>query len=160
MIVNGSSIVCQVDSGASVNVISANHVHNVRLDKVKTKLSMYNGSTLKARGKAQLVLKNPKNGKKFKAEFVVVDENLMTLIGKKTSEDMKLITVNYDNFESVSKVDDGADPLLSDFADVFGDDQGNLPGIAHFQVDDSAIPVISPSCRVPHAMKSQVEAEL
>lgn len=37
---------------------------------------------------------------------MVMDEDLTTLIIKKTSEDMGLLTVNYDNFESISYMDE------------------------------------------------------
>ena len=105
---------------------------------------MYNGSALKAKGKTALTPKNPRNGQKFKAEFVVVE--------------MNLITVNYENFESVAKVANNSsalsDYVLSDFTDVFGKDRGSLPGIAHFQVDENVAPVISPSCRITRAQKA------
>ena len=44
---------------------------------------------------------------------------------------MGLITVHYENFESVSKIVVDAD-LLSGYSDVFDDDEGSLPGVAHF----------------------------
>ena len=72
---------------------------------------------------------------------------------------MGLITVHYENFENVSKTAVDAD-LLSDYIGVFDDDQGSLPGVAHFVVDETVTPVISPACRVPHAMKPKVKAEL
>ena len=71
---------------------------------------------------------------------------------------MGLITVNYDNFESVLKVAENID-LLSEYSDVFDEGQGSLPGITRFVVDENVHPVITPACRVPHAMKSKVNSQ-
>ena len=49
--------------------------------------------------------------------------------------------------------------LLSDYSGVFYDDQGSLPGVAHFEVDETVTLVISPACRVPHVMKSKVKKQ-
>ena len=159
MIIEGKKVTCQVDSGASVNVISSRHIKRSKLQECRTKLHVYNGSTIKAQGKTQLHLTNPKTGHHFKADFVVVRGDFTTLLGKKTSEDVGLITVHYQNFESISKIEDSTD-ILSSYADVFSDDQGSLPGIAHFQIDETVTPVITPPCRIPHAMKKKVKAEL
>ncbi|KAL8597750.1 hypothetical protein ACOMHN_001709 [Nucella lapillus] len=159
MIIEGKKVACQVDSGASVNVISTRHIKKSKLQECRTKLHVYNGATIKAQGKTQLELTNPRTGNNFKADFVVVKEDLTTLLGKKTSEDMGLITVHYQNFESIAKVGESTD-ILSNYADVFSGDQGSLPGIAHFQVDETVTPVIAPSCRIPHAMKKKVKTEL
>ena len=72
------------------------------------------------------MLKNPSYGKNFKAEFVVVEEDFTPLLGKVTSEKMGLITVHYENFESLSNSVVDVD-LLSGHSDVFDDDQGSLP---------------------------------
>ena len=72
---------------------------------------------------------------------------------------MDLIAVHYENFESVSKTAVNAD-LLFDYSDVFEDDQGSLPGVAHFVVDETVSTVTSSACRAPHAIKSKVKAEL
>ena len=64
------------------------------------------------------MLKNPKNGRKFRVKFVVVNDDLTPKLGKATSENMGLITIDYDNFESVSKVAENTD-LLSEYSDVF-----------------------------------------
>ncbi|KAK7105231.1 hypothetical protein V1264_016637 [Littorina saxatilis] len=159
MIVQGNTVACQVDCGASVNIIPARHAKDAALKETKKNLYVYNGTVLKPLGKTDLCIKNPRNGNNYKTEFIVIKENLTPLLGKKLSEEMGLITVNYDNFESVSRVDEKSD-VLHDHSDVFSDSQGSLPGVATFTLKDNAVPVISASCRVPHAMTSKVEAEL
>ena len=161
MQIDGRKIICQVDSGASVNVISAKHVDNTKITETKTTLNVYNGNVIKALGKTSLDILNPKTDESMKADFIVVKEDLITLIGKNTSESMKLITVNYDNF-SVAKVQHesiSSDPLKI-FADVFAEEQGSLEGVAHLETDPTVTPVISPSARIPLAMKNKVKDEL
>ncbi|KAK7098152.1 hypothetical protein V1264_002510 [Littorina saxatilis] len=159
MIVQGNTVACQVDCGASVNIIPARHAKDAALKETKKNLFVYNGTVLKPLGKTDLCIKNPRNGNNYKTEFIVIKENLTPLLGKKLSEEMGLITVTYDNFESVSRVDEKSD-VLHDYSDVFSDSQRSLPGVATFKLEDNAVPVISASCRVPQAMKSKVEAEL
>ena len=43
---------------------------------------------------------------------------------------------------------------------LYDDKQGNLPGIAHFDIDPAVTPVTSPVVRVPISLKNQVKAEL
>ena len=88
-----------------------------------------------------------------------MEEDFTPLLGKVTSEKMGLITVHYENFESVSEIAVDAD-LLSSHNDVFDDDQGSLPWAAHFVVDETATPVISSAARIPHGMKLTVKSEL
>ena len=160
MRINGKKIICQVDSGASVNVISAKHLENPTINDTHTTLNVYSGDALKTLGKTNLELVNPKTDESITAEFLVVKEDLITLIGKSTSEKMNLITVNYENF-SVAKVEDTiiTDPVKM-FSDVFAEEQGSLEGVAHLETDPSVTPVISPSARLPLAMKTKVKEEL
>ena len=74
------------------------------MEKSKAELHTYNGTVIRPKGKPQLMLKNRKNGKKFRIEFVVVDEDFTPLLGKVTSEKMGLIIAHYENFERVSKI--------------------------------------------------------
>ena len=49
----------------------------------------------------RLKVKNPKPGKKYSVEFVVVPDDLTPLIGARTAQQMELITVHDDKFISV-----------------------------------------------------------
>lgn len=160
MLINKQKIVCQVDSGASVNVISSKHVNSKhQVEACTTKLHVYNGETIKAEGRVKLELVNPRTGDCFLTDFIVVKQDLTTLLGKTTSEVMKLITVNYGNFEEVAIVKDN--DIFSEYNDVFDPHtQGSLPGLAHLKVDTTIPPVISPSSRVPHSMRDKVKSEL
>ena len=65
-------------------------------------LQMWNNMTTKTIGKTRLIVRNSENNKKYNVEFQVVKEDRTPLIGRKAAEDMKLITVNYDNFKQLS----------------------------------------------------------
>jgi hypothetical protein len=75
MIISGEKVVCQVDSGASVNVISANYVKNAPLSSTKTKLTVYNGASLAPEGKVRLKVKNLKTGQNYRVKFFVVKKS-------------------------------------------------------------------------------------
>lgn len=63
---------------------------------------MYNKTTLVAEGRVKLILRNPKDRKKYRVNFMVVKENnRVPSSSKKTSERMNLITVNYDKFKQL-----------------------------------------------------------
>ena len=73
---------------------------------------------MKALGTCKLLLENPRASKKYRVRFVVVEEELTPLLSRKAAEKMKLLTVNYDTFESVSGVVEGKHDILQDFPDV------------------------------------------
>ena len=51
MIIKGETVVCQIGSGASVNVIPLRHIKHSVLEQSKTKLHIYNGIVILPRGK-------------------------------------------------------------------------------------------------------------
>ena len=149
----GESIVqFQVDCGASVNVIPLRYVAECNITPYESELQMWNSSTLSPVGKCRMKIRNCKNMKKYSVEFVVVKQDFMPLLGRKASEQMNLIAVNYDNICAVN--------ILSDYNDVFADELGKLPGIVHMSVDDNVSPLAIPTCRVPISLKSKVKLKL
>ncbi|CAB4017254.1 Hypothetical predicted protein [Paramuricea clavata] len=72
----------QLDSGATVNVLSKRTLAGCfrkpigkKLVKTNTSLVMYNGYEVKPIGKTRIQVINPKNNKKYSVEFMVVEEN-------------------------------------------------------------------------------------
>ena len=61
--------------------------------------------------------------------------------------------------ENVRKIET-ADELLRRHAEVFDKDLGTLPGTVHLQVDEDAKPSITPSQRVPTALREKFKVEL
>ena len=69
----------QADTGATCNIIRASELHDTKYESKVTHtnqvLKMYNSSPLRPVGKCRVQLTNPRNGKKYKVEFVVVKDN-------------------------------------------------------------------------------------
>lgn len=88
-----------------------------------------------------VLCETPQNMNKHSAEFTVANGSLTPLLGKRASEHMNLITVHYDNIANVTSVPEYKQ-LLTDFADVFNEELGSLPGQMHLQVDQTLTPPV------------------
>ena len=154
MEIEGKVVSFQVDCGATTNVIPRSLVPDKELSPSHTPLHMWNNTTIVPIGKCRVMLRNCKNKKKYSVEFTVVEENLTPLLSKKASEQMKLITVNYENICTVKN------DVLMRYEEVFSDGVGNLPGVVHLTIDETVAPVAVPSCRIPISMKRKVEEKL
>lgn len=73
---------------------------------------------------------------------------------------LKLITVNYDKFESINGVVEGQQDVLKAFPDVFNGDIGTLPGSVRLTIKPDAEPVLRPPKRLPVELRDQVKQEL
>ena len=136
-----------------------------------------------ALGQNQLIFRNLRNNKKYNAEFMVIDADCTPLLGRKVTEKMKLITVNYENIAAITtqeinkepeqqkcklttaehlpdKVCTSIDAVLSQYPSVFDGTLGKLPGIVHFHVDDSVVPVVRGARRVPTSLEQDIRKEL
>lgn len=84
----------QVDSGASCNVLPRKFLpRDTEIKKTKLKLSTYSKTNLKVLGVAKLSLRNPKNKKKYRNEFAIIDEHYTRPLGSSAAQQMRLITV-------------------------------------------------------------------
>ena len=92
-------------------------------------------------------------------KFVVVEAELTPLLSRKAAEKMKLITVNYDKFESINGVVEGQQDVLKAFPDVFNGDIGTLPGSVRLTIKPNAEPVLRPPKRLPVELRDQVKQE-
>ncbi|XP_048576175.1 uncharacterized protein LOC125557547 [Nematostella vectensis] len=159
---DGRRVKFQVDCGATVNVINQKYVpQNTQLQESKNTLSMYNKTTLKPVGKCRIITINLITKKKYNVMFEVVKEDLTPLLSRKAAEQMKLITVNYDNFKQVHVVTDGFTELVTEYKAVFDDTAvGCFSGKVNLKVDGNAVPTQSPPRRVPISVKPALEKEL
>jgi hypothetical protein len=82
---------------------------------------------------------------------------------------MKLITIHSDNFVSVTvpKREDinvnqllTVEEILKQYPEVFGTQLGSFPGNVRLEVNENVKPVITPTRRVPTALKEQFKEEL
>ena len=108
---------------------------------------------------------NPATGDKFNVDYVIVDgDELTPLLSRKAAERMKLITVNYENFEIMSAVSGSSTTRtlnVKDYPDVFDGKLGSLPGgKTHLTLEPNAEPVVRPPRTLPESLNSSVKYEL
>ena len=122
---------------------------------------MWNNDTKKAIVTTKLVVTNPSTQHKYLLKFVVVEDELTPLLSRKAAERMKLITVNYDQFENVNAVQSTyPQQIISQFPTLFDDEIGTLPGTVKLTLNKDTQPVICPPKRIPVEMKDKVKAKL
>ena len=68
---------------------------------------MYNKSEEKPLGKKQVRVVNPKNGKKYSVEFLVIKGDSRPLLGSRTSQQMQLLSVHEENILGMSTLNRG-----------------------------------------------------
>lgn len=103
MVVNDKIIVFQLYSRASVNVLSAKHIHERNLKSPDKTLVMRNGVEMKPLSKCHVKLRNPKNRKKYAMNFVTVWNDLHLLLGAMVIQKMGLFNMNKEEHQMVAK---------------------------------------------------------
>ena len=165
MLIDDQSINFHIDCGATVNVLPKKYLKTRELQPTSKVLQMWNKTEIRPVGAVRKNIRNPRNGKKYNAEFVVVEEPLTPLLGASAIQQMNLIEVKTENFKIISLVDceiakSGREEVLNQYNDVFEGDLGTLLGIQHLEVDKEMQPRAAPPRKVPIAMKSKLKNEL
>ena len=80
----------------------------------------------------------------------MVKEEYTLVLGKRTSEQIGLITVNYENICVVNEV-------LSEYSEVLSDDLGTLPGKVRLTIDETVQPVAITPFRLPISQKGKIK---
>ena len=100
MLLNGHRVPFQLDTGATVSILPEESFKEVYgeyslslLDNVEATLVMYNKTEEKPIGMKRVQGLNPRNGRKYSVEFVVVKGKGKPLLGLRASEQMQLISV-------------------------------------------------------------------
>ena len=70
------------------------------------------------------------------------------MLSRNAAEKMKLTTVNYNKFESVSGELEDKHDTIQDFPDVFSEDIGTLPGPVQLILKPDAEPIRCPPKRL------------
>jgi hypothetical protein len=166
---------CKLDTGAQGNLIPLNCLQafdktlfkdnrpiygNYIEEKPQTKLYAYNDGEIKHYGAVTLKLRY-NSDKWFIAQFYIVNNNSKTcIIGKKTSTEMGLITVNINTIEQMKKAQPlNLAQLLSEYPDRFRG-IGKFDGICHIQLKRDAVPVVTPPRRFPIHLQKEMVQEL
>lgn len=93
----------QIDTGASCNVLPQKFVPpGTNIVESDRTLKTYSKSTMPVLGTCRVSMRNPKNNKKYNAEFVVVKGDYTPLIGSRASQQMNLVTVQQENIQHVT----------------------------------------------------------
>lgn len=161
MMINNNLVSFQTDCGATCNVMPVHMLNpDTQIEHTDKVLVMYNKSKLRPVVKCKVKVRNPRNQKLYRLEFQVVGEDCKTpLLGRKASEAMKLIKVQYENIsiDSIVSTTDTSestwtlDEIKTEFKDVFTGD-GCLEGEYKIEIDSTVEPVKLPKRRVPVAM--------
>ena len=140
MIINGSSLSFQVDCGASVNILPLKYVGDCVIKPSKKSLRMWNGTNVTPVGSTRVIVRNPKNHKRYSIEFVFVRETFTPLIGARAAQQMKLIRINNSNFITASPTRPSqlevhqltsTEKIVQEYADIFEREVGSLPTNMH-----------------------------
>ena len=170
MVINGHDVQFQLDSGATVNILSIKDYKRVcedpelnELDASLAVLSMYNGTKIRPLGKKRISMRNPKNNRKYNLEFQIVGEENKPLLGASAIQGMQLITVNTQNILAVegSQNYEGLTlpQVVMQYKDVFEGD-GMLEDKLHLHVDQNVKPVQMPVGKPPIALNEKCKMEL
>ncbi|XP_035679983.1 uncharacterized protein K02A2.6-like [Branchiostoma floridae] len=174
MKLEGRMVNFQLDLGATCNVMPKQTLLRNKI-QYKTSgaqrvLKMYNNSEIVSEGETDLKMINPKTGKRYVVNFVVIDSDSMPLLGANAIQQIGVVTVHYDRILAIRgsiPMDETStvnkpltkESLIQEYKDVFTG-LGRLPGECHLETDDSITPKVHPPRRVPVAIKEQLKTEL
>ncbi|KAJ8044099.1 hypothetical protein HOLleu_11471 [Holothuria leucospilota] len=148
------TVTVQIDTGAQCNVMSQKTYSTLskeRLIKVKDNLVGFGGQKLRPIGRTQLECSY--KSKFYVLEFFVTKENVPTLLGQDSLEELNLVKRIY---SAKSETVD----IMSEFDDVFTGLGCVKDVIHHIMVDPDVPPVVHPPRKVPVALRAKVKEEL
>uniref|UniRef100_A0AAV2KDB0 ribonuclease H n=1 Tax=Knipowitschia caucasica TaxID=637954 RepID=A0AAV2KDB0_KNICA len=163
---NGGLQRCQLDSGATCNVMSIKDKRKLAPNKPllpsKARLVLYSGETLNSVGifRTECVVR----GRRHMLDFEIVRGNQRPLLSGSTSVALGLL--HFTIPDELHKIDQrSATPLTKQqlidlYADVFTDPVQSLPGEVHFELDRSIAPTQAAPRNVPVALRNAVKAQL
>ena len=132
------------------------------IDRAGVKLSTYSRDGLKVLGVTKVQLRNLKNQKKYRVEFVVIEENYTPLLGSVSAQKIGLVTVKHENILNVTEAVDKTDfeglsmkEINATYSDVFKG-LGCMEGKLHLEVDKR----VTPPDRVPLSLQDMLKQEL
>ncbi|XP_064641934.1 uncharacterized protein K02A2.6-like [Lineus longissimus] len=174
----------KIDTGAQANVIPYYMFRKIRkapaLSQVRNvKLSTYDGSEIKVRGKCSLTCTH--KNRDYQIEFIVANVKTEAILGAKSSVHLGLLKRIYDVRSStnngsetetettigktnqpnrIAKSDSKSQAILDEYEDLFhGIGCLKVPD-HHISLKENANPVIYPPRKMPEALKPRLKAEL
>lgn len=158
--VEGSEIMMEVDTGASVSLVSERTYNkywpNKRLEKSAVTLRTYSKEKLRILGSMTVSVKYKEQ--RHRLPLLIVAGDGSSLLGRNWLEQIKL---DWHNLNNVTSQDRLLDQVLEDHQSLFEEGLGTLKGYeASFQVDDSSKAKYCKARSVPYAIRPLVEEEL
>lgn len=129
---------------------------------------MWNKTEVTPLGTARIIVTNPQNRKKYSVELIVVTTKLTPLIGARATQHMKLLTIHWNNFKLVPtpKRNEGVvhqlltkQQVVKKYPRVFKSQLGRFPGMVKVEVNPNVQPIITPTRRIPPALKERLKKE-
>ena len=163
---NGGSQRCQLDSGATCDVMSIKDMRRLapeaKLLPSQTRLVLYSGQSMHSIGifQTECVVR----GKAHKLRFEIVRSGQRPLLSGETSERLglmlftipeELLMVGHGSSEPLTR-----QHLVQTYHDVFNDPVESLPGDVHFELNKDVAPVQASPRNVPVALRDAVKAQL
>ena len=158
MIINKHTVKFQLDTGATANIIPRKYVPEGAIVGTTSTLTMWNGATFIPVGTARLDVTNPKSGNVYSLDFIVVEEELMPILGVEAVTDLELIKVNFDNFVYATVCTPTV--FFEKYPSVFDDGLGRLPGKVKLSLHEDVRPRVLPTRRIPVAIRERFKQEL
>lgn len=161
--VNGTIVPLKLDTGAKANLISISDIKEMKIKpQIKrnaVSLKTYNGQDIKTQGVCRLRV-SVKN-KTHHLLFVVVPDNLQSLLGDKACEELGLVKRVYciNSHGVTATQQESTNDIVRKFDDVFKG-LGALPFIYKIQLKDNAHPVVHAPRRISAPLKEKLKQEL
>ena len=158
-------LVCQLDTGATCNVISHRNLVQLlqKCDppplKSNAQLKLFDGTLMQPVGETMLTAE--KKGKRLDLKFQVVESSNKSLLLAEACEQLGLLKVDIDPEKSIHVLKSGnltRDKILSEYKDAF-EGLGHI-GDTTIITDPSVKPVQHAPRRVPVALRDRVKAKL
>ena len=152
MQIDNKDVKFQIDTGSSVNILPKKFLDKP-VGNTDVVLKTWNNDSYKPIGEARVIIRNPKNKKKYNVKFMISHDNFVPILGLSACEQMKLIEVKDKNMEQINYIDTFS-------SDVFKNDLGTFEGKQCLKIKDNAKPHIMANRKVPVAMRPLLKEEL
>ena len=170
MEVTGQRIQFQLATGATCKVLRKADLSTVENPKETRQIrSLYDGTTITPIGKCQVMVRNPKNGRSYLTQFVVVEKAPVAILEQKlcnkcnyyiytqmvSTQQKKAPQAAKDKISGLTKQD-----IVNKYPEVFQREVGRLEGKLKLEVDDMVKAVRLQVRRIPLSVKAELKKEL
>ena len=165
---NKEKIECQLDTGATCNVMSHRDLMillqdgNPAVEKSKVSLRLFDGTAVKPVGVTTLVIE--RKGKQYPTKFQIVNIDSQPLISAETCKELELISINIEPVHEIHHVQSENSPnltqefILKHYKEVF-EGLGHI-GDSKFVLKPDSKPVQHTPRRIPVAIRDRVKEKL